>query len=135
MPTPADISGTNTTPATRITGAVEAVNNIFWSESTANLAISATMTGASRAVGVADGVPHMAAAFNAFVFASAAGTVRIEASNDGATWRQATANAAVGANAAVTLSVPIVARFYRMVFVNGAAAQTAFMANSSFTMA
>lgn len=109
--------------------------NVFWSESAAAQAASATVTGTSRDTGVAVGTPHRFSAFNAFAFADQAGTLRVECSNDGTTWRRASADTAVGASAAVYLSVPVMARFYRAVFVNGATLQTAFMFNTSFTAA
>lgn len=38
------------------------------------------------------------------------------------------------AGAAVTISTPVVTRYYRVVYVNGASAQTAFMLNSSYSV-
>lgn len=136
MPTPQDILGTATLAATRVLTVNEPVStNIFFEESITSLTASATLTGLTRDVGAVAGLAHKVAAFNAFAFASVAGTLRIEVSNDNTTWRRITADTAVAAGAAIILSVPVVARYHRAVFVNGAAAQTAFMANTSFTMA
>jgi hypothetical protein len=66
-------------------------------------------------------------------FADQAGIIRIESSNDNVTWRRNTADVTVAANTAVVLSVPVTTRYYRVVYVNGATIQTAFMLNTSFT--
>lgn len=112
-----------------------AQDNIFWNDSTTAQAASATLTGTARDVGVAAAAVHRYSAFNAAAFADQAGTLRIECSNDNTTWRRATADTAVTANAVVYLSVPVMTRYYRAVYVNGATLQTAFMLNTSFTAA
>lgn len=126
-------------PTTTVTGTVSAnataQDNIFWNESTTSQAVSATVTGTSRDVGVAAAAVHRYSKFNAFAFADQAGTVRIELSNDNATWRRATVDTAVAANTPVVLSVPVVTRYHRVVYVNGATAQTAFMLSTSYTAA
>lgn len=122
--TTATISGTPT---------VASQDNIFFNESTTAQAASATVTGTARDVGVAAAAVHRYSAFNVMAFADVAGTVRIECSNDNTTWRRASADTAVAANAVVYLSVPVVTRYYRAVYVNGATLQTAFMLNTSFT--
>jgi hypothetical protein len=120
----------NTTP-----WLVTSRSNIFYNESTTALAASATFTGTSRDVGLAAATVQPYAAFNVSAFADQAGTLRIEMSNDNTTWRRATADTAVAANAVGILSVPVVTRYYRAVYVNGATLQGAFMINSSFTAA
>lgn len=112
-----------------------AQNNIFWNDSTTAQAASATVTGTARDVGAAAAAVHRYSAFNASAFADQAGTLRIECSNDNTTWRRATADTAVTANSVVYLSVPVMTRYYRAVYVNGATLQTAFMLNTSFTAA
>lgn len=114
---------------------VNNVDNVFWNESVAILAISQTVTGTSRDTGVSAGSNHRYAAFNAFAFADQAGTLRIEVSADNVTWRRASADQAVAAGAALYLSVPVTARYHRAVYVNGAVAQTAFMLNTAYTVA
>ena len=126
MPTPYEILG-----QTSVGGSGR--GNIFFADTAANLGVSATFTGPTRGVGVNPGSTHGYAAFNAFAFSAQAGALRIEVSNDGVTWRRQSADQAVAANTSVTLSVPVVGAFYRAVYVNGAAAQTAFMLNTSFT--
>lgn len=112
-------------------------DNVFFAETTANLGASSTYTGPARDVGDVANTRVGYAAFNAFATAGVAGTMRVDMSADGTTWYRATADAAVAANAAVTLSIPVTQRFYRVVYVNGGAAQTGtlFMVTSSFTAA
>lgn len=122
-------------PTTTVVGTLSVIaqDNVFYNESVANQAASATVTGTSRDVGVTVTTMHRYSKFNAFAFADQAGTMRIEMSNDNATWRRATADTAVAANTPVFLSVPVMTRYHRVVYVNGAAAQTAFMLNTSYT--
>lgn len=111
-------------------------SNIFYNETTTVLAASATFTGTARDTGVAAAAAHRYSAFNAFALADAAGTMRIECSNDNTTWRRMTADVAVAANTPVILSVPVTTRYHRVVYVNGAGAQTSvFMVNTSYTAA
>lgn len=110
-------------------------DNVFFNDTTTAQAISATFTGVSRDVGMAAASGHRYSAFNAQAFADQAGTLRIEVSNDNTTWRPITADVAVAANTPVILSVPVMTRYHRAVFVNGAVAQAAFMLNTSFTAA
>jgi hypothetical protein len=112
-----------------------AQNNVFYNDSVVAQAISATVTGTARDIGLAAASAHRYSKFNASAFADQAGTLRIECSNENTTWRRATADTAVAANTCVHLSVPIMTRFYRAVYVNGGVAQTAFMLNTSFTAA
>lgn len=109
--------------------------NVFYNESSAAQAAGATVVGTSRDTGVAAATFHRYTAFNAFAFADQAGTVRIEGSNDNTTWRRMTTDTAVAANTPVILSVPVMTRYHRVVYVNGASAQGAFMLNSSYTAA
>lgn len=109
-------------------------DNMFWNESVTAQAATATVTGTSRDVGVAVATAHRYAAFNAFAFADQAGTLRVEISTDNTTWRRASADVAVAAGTPVHLSVPITARWYRAVYINGATLQTQFMLNTSFTV-
>lgn len=127
-PMNASIGGTVSANAT-------AQNNVFYNDSTTAQAAAATVTGTSRDVGVAAATVHRYTAFNAAAFADQAGTLRIECSNDNTTWRRATADTAVAAGAVVYLSVPVMTRYHRAVFINGATAQTAFMLNTSYTAA
>ena len=121
--------------AASLNAQVVAQDNVFWNDSTTAQAASVTLTGTSRDVGVAAGTVHRYSAFNAMAFADVAGTLRIECSNDNTTWRRASPDTAVAANSVVTLSVPVMTRYYRAVYVNGGTIQTAFMLNTSFTAA
>lgn len=124
-------------PTTSVTGTVTAnaisQDNAFFNDSTTNLAASATFTGTTRDVGVAAAAAHRYRSFQAFSFSNVAGSMHIEISNDGTTWFRATAITAVAANTPVFLSVAIVTRFHRVVYTNGASAQTSFLINSSFS--
>jgi hypothetical protein len=108
-------------------------NNIFHTGTTTALAAAATFTGSSRDNG-GGGVVGRYAYFNAYALADQAGIVRIELSNDGSTWFRATADVAMAANSPVFLQVPVIARFYRQVVVNGATLQTSFISNSSYSV-
>lgn len=100
----------------------------IFNDSVTNLAASATFTGVTRDGGAA----NVYRRFVAFGWALQAGTMRIEMSNDGATWRPVTLDTAVAANTPVQLDIPVVTRYYRVIFINGATAQTGFMVNSAF---
>ena len=108
-------------------------DNIFYNDSSTTQAASATLTGTARDVGAAAAANHRYSAFNAMAFADQAGTMRIEVSNDNTNWRRATTDTPVAANTPVILSIPIMTRYHRVVYVNGATAQGAFMLNTSFT--
>lgn len=130
-------------PTTTVTGTVAvsgtplmvSQDNLFYNESVTAQAASATLTGTSRDVGVAAAAAHRYAAFNAYSFSDQAGVLRIECSNDNVTWRRMTADVAAAANTPVILSVPVMTRYHRAVYVNGATAQTAFILNTSLTAA
>lgn len=121
-------------PTTNVQGTVNAVaqDNLFWNESTSAQAASATATGPGRDVGAGSPSNHRYSYFKAFAVADQAGTLRVECSNDGATWRRASPDTAVAANTPVVVSVPVLTRYHRVVYVNGAAAQTFFMLNSGY---
>ena len=125
----------NVQQATAASLNVQAVaqDNIFYNDSSTAQAASATLTGTTRDVGVAAAAAHRYSAFNAMAFADVAGSMRIEVSNDNSTWRRATADTAVAANTPVIMSIPVMTRYHRVVYVNGATAQGAFMLNTSFT--
>lgn len=109
--------------------------NLFFNDSTTNLAANATFTGTSRDVTIAASTLQPYGNFNAIAVANQAGTVRIEMSNDNSVWRRATPDTAVAANTPVILSIPVCTRYHRVVYVNGATAQTEFMINTSYTAA
>lgn len=104
----------------------------YYTDNITNQAASATVTGTSRDAGAA---PSRFNKFTAFAFADQPGTMRIEVSDAGTTWRRATADMAVAANTPATLTVPIVNRYYRVIYVNGATPQTAFLLSSAFSAA
>jgi hypothetical protein len=123
-----------TTPASQ-SGSWTAIgqDNIFYNDTVTALAAAAVFTGATRDMATAASTVHRYSAFNASAFADVAGTLRLECSNDNVTWRRASADAAVAANSVVYLSVPLMTRYYRAIYTNGATIQAAFMLNTSFT--
>lgn len=100
-----------------------------FAETTTNLGASATYTGTARDMGARKTYARFAATATAGV----SGTLRIEMSNDGSAWFKA-AEVAVAANGAQQLSVLATTRYHRVVYVNGASAQTgtAFAINSGY---
>lgn len=117
-------------------GAVTASSTTYYDETQTALAAGATYTGSTRDMGGASNSRTAGLAkFNAFVFSDQAGTMRIDVSRDGTTWRRATVDTAVAANTPTFLSVPVTARYHRVVHVNGATAQTVFLCQSSYTPA
>lgn len=107
--------------------------NIMYADSSTVLAASATFTGTARDTGA--GLTGARTTVNGYAFSDVAGTIRIEQSTDNVTWRRTTADTAVAANSFAFVVCPIVMRYWRVVYVNGAAAQTAFTITSSFTSA
>lgn len=96
-------------------------------ESSTNLASSATYTGASRDNG-------STAAHNFFIaraFADQAGTLAVDHSTDGTTWRQV-GTVAITAGQSSELIVRCTTRYHRMRVINGATAQGAFLASSAY---
>lgn len=119
--------------ANTVSVSATAQDNIFYSESVTAQASSATLTGTSRDVGVAAAGAHRYTYFKAFAFADEPGTMRLECSVDNTTWRRMTADTAVAANTPVFLTAPVLTRYHRVVYVNGATANTAFMLNSGYS--
>ena len=113
-------------------GAVNANDCVFYIESVIAQAASAALNGATRDCGVVPGATVKFSQFNAFAFADQTGTLSIQVSIDNVTWRTAK-SVAVAANVAQILSIPVMARYHRAVFVNGATANTAFMLNTSYS--
>lgn len=102
--------------------------SIGFNDSTTALGASATFTGTARAV------LSQASFFGATVFADQAGTLQIQQSLDSAATWQPVASVAVVANAAQDLNVRVRGSSqYRVVYINGASAQTVFRLSSSFT--
>lgn len=107
---------------------------LFYNDTTTPLAASATFTGTARDnAGTTAANISIYSEFNVTAVANQAGTLRIEMSNDNTTWRRATPDTAVAANSPVSMSVPVVTRYYRAVYVNGATLQGEFMLNSSYS--
>lgn len=99
---------------------------IVYTDSSANLAISAAFTGTSRDAGSTVGY----GVFAANAYADQAGTLYLEKSTDNTTWRPAR-QVAVAADTPVELKMLITTRYNRVRYVNGAVAQTAFLLTST----
>ena len=109
-------------------------SSVFFTESSTPLAASGSYTGTARDTGVAAGSNSIWAFFNAFAYANQNGTLYIQGSDDGSTW-VFTATQATTASASVFIKVPVVFRYYRMLFTNGATANTAMTLRSSYSVA
>lgn len=110
-------------------------SSIFYNDTVANLAASATFTGTSRSSGGVSGSVGPYAYFNATFYSShvsAALGAQIQSSNDGTTWITE-ASVALTAATATTLSVPVTNTNYRVVLVNGATLTTLLRINSGFS--
>lgn len=95
-------------------------------DSVAPLGISQTFTGEPRRTSIRSG------RVGVYAFASHAGTAELQQSHDGNAWRFAVGHSiAVGAGETRQLVVDVVAPFWRVVYVNGAAAQTTFVLMSA----
>jgi hypothetical protein len=98
---------------------------ITYTDSTTALAVNASFTGTTRDLGT-DTSLYPAYAI-ARAYADQAGTLYIEQSRDGTTWRAAVGDSvALAAEETRTLTVRLLARYWRVKYVNGATAQTAF---------
>lgn len=106
----------------------------FWPETSTPLAAAATFNGPSRDGGAASPGPVAGAYFNGFFFADQVGTASIEASDNGTDW-QIMATDALAASTPLILQVPVMARYHRVVLVNGATLQTVVDVRSSYTAA
>jgi hypothetical protein len=103
-----------------------------FSDTIAALGGSATFTGTSRDASTLVGYSYFAANF----YSDVAGTAFIEYSNDNTIWYPANgvAGTALAAGTNVALSARLVARYWRVRYVNGAGAQATFAVNSNFTL-
>lgn len=98
-----------------------------YTDSVANLGSAATFTGTSRDGGATP-------AYNYFVASAVsdqAGTLKIQKSTDNTTWRDA-ATVAVTANTPVEITAKCTARYYRVLYTNGATLQTLFSLTSAY---
>lgn len=103
---------------------------MYWAETSTPLAASATFTGPTRDLGAA--VPAPYSYVNAAITTDQVGTARIERSNNGTTWVPY-APAPIVADTPLTLQVPVVGRYFRIVVENGGTPQTDLDVNFSFT--
>lgn len=99
---------------------------VIYADSTTALGISATFTGTSRDLGAENAYTEFVASATADV----AGTLNVDASTNGTTWFLA-GTAAVAANGVAEVKAAVTARYYRVRYVNGAAAQATFSLRSA----
>lgn len=113
-----------------VSGTVTAsITQLIYGDSSTNLAASATFTGTSRDGGATATYSY----FMARVRASHAGTLFVEESDNGTTWFVVKSQAVAGAEVnAIDVTVPVVARYHRVRYVNGATLQTQFRLNSGY---
>lgn len=110
-----------------VTANIGTVGPTMYTDSVANLAVSATFTGTSRDAGTTPAYQR----FVASAIADQAGTLKIQRSTDATTWRDA-AIVAVAANVPAELTALVTARYHRVLFVNGTTAQTLFLLTSAY---
>lgn len=101
---------------------------VLFADTSTNLALNATFTGTSRD----GGTTPVNRIFSTVAFADQAGTLRHEMSLDGTTWRRSSPDVAVTATSPGRLETPVVARYNRVVYVNGGVATTAIQINSAY---
>jgi hypothetical protein len=109
-----------------------AAGNIFYTGTTTPLTATSTYTGSTRDTGVAAGTAEPYAYFNAFFLADQIGTAFVDGSNDGSTWFVA-ATSSLSISTPLALTVPVMFRYHRARFVNGATNQGSFVVNSSYS--
>lgn len=109
--------------------------HVFFNEANGSLTAAQTVTGASRDAGVAAGVMGRFNTFAAMAISNVAGTMRIESSLNGTVWTAATDDYALTPGSVLTVAVPCMARFHRVVYINGASPASGAVINSSYSSA
>lgn len=108
-----------------VTSNIGTITATIYADSVTNLAISATYTGTARDAGTSP----LFQRFTARAYSDQTGTLKIQDSTDNVTWRDVASTPIVG-GVCSNLSVDILARYNRVVVVNGAVATTAFRVTS-----
>jgi hypothetical protein len=106
---------------------------VLWPESVTPLAANAAFTYPTRDSGALSSTPQRYAGYEVGAVSNVAGLFRIEGSNDNSNWYRASPDVTVPANTPTYQAVPLMMRYYRTVYTNGATIQTSFMLNSRFT--
>lgn len=106
------------------------ISQPYFADTSTPLAASATFTGAARDMGASNAEFRSFSATFFASHASATNGAKIQMSNDGIAWVDA-AVATLAANVPQSLSVPVVARYYRTQLINDATLQTAVAVNSA----
>ena len=118
-----------------VSGAVNNNDNIWYQESIAAQAAGATLLGATRDTGAASAANTRYAYFNAFVFSNQAGTLNIQVSHDNVTWFLAATVPVTSSPVGAFLRIPVIARYARVQYINGATANTQFLLTTSYSAA
>jgi len=123
------VSFTNSTLA--VTTTPTTAGSVQYVDSITNLAISATLTGASRDA-TATPTARKFIAYFAGSQASATDGCKIQHSTDGTTWYDSVTDTKV-AGKTLRLEADVVGRYYRTIMINGTVAQTGMGVHSVFT--
>lgn len=92
------------------------------------------LDGAAVYTGPARGADYRFTNFTATAFADQGGTLSVQWSADGSNnWTKAVADTSVSANVPATVTVNVIAPFYRVVYTNGATTNTVCRIRSGFT--
>lgn len=110
-----------------VTATIGTAGLTAYTDSVANLAGAAVFTGTSRDGGATLGYNE----FVASAVSDQAGTLKIQKSTDNTNWRDA-ATIAVTANTPVEITAKCTARYYRVLYTNGATSQTLFSLTSAY---
>lgn len=108
--------------------AISSTSPTLFADTSTNLALNATFTSTSRD----GGSTPVNTVYTTVAYADQAGTLRHEMSLDGTTWRRSSPDVAVTATSPGRLETPVVARYNRVVYVNGGVATTAIQINSAY---
>lgn len=108
--------------------AISSTSPTLFADTSTNLALNATFTSTSRD----GGSTPVNTVYTTIAYADQAGTLRHEMSLDGTTWRRSSPDVAVTATSPGRLETPVVARYNRVVYVNGGVATTAIQINSAY---
>lgn len=124
-PIPAIQTHAVTVSSGTVTANIGTITATIYADSVTNLAISATYTGTARDAGASP----LFQRFTARAYSDQAGTLKIQDSTDNVTWRDVASTPIVG-GVCSNLSIDVLARYNRVVVVNGAVATTAFRVTS-----
>lgn len=106
--------------------------SVFFAPYETLIANAATYNHTTRDIGVAVGAKTPYSYYNVFAVTDRSGLLVVEVSSDGATWRKA-AEEPASVGVPLTISIPVIAKYFRWRFTNSGGVQTYFFAADSFT--